>query len=1052
MTLPAFTGDLTDAQDVAKYITSPTNQALASQAELIASLFTQVADKPNFYDDNSVPDSANKGDRWISDATGIEETCIESYTSATLDKESKWAISAGELAKDQVKLQANESQLNGALVDQTFTNVGNDGEITPADKILIEPYFNEAVNEKTGLDQSATFFSILSTLNYTSYAQNYSNLVTYVNTTLDLFGDMNSSTTVDPVVWAGEWTSFRQSRSLLRTDIGNRQIAISETLNGDINSLRQDVDNISDDGKITPQEKPQIQREWNDVIVQNKAKIDAQAVQYSLTSEAEYVNYVSAYNDLNTYLNTTLQLFANMSTTTILTDEGSNSVEFNQKFSNYYLAQANIDIKIDTYFEDKINGVESVVVDQINKLASDDVITGGAEKQQVLQVWKDIQVDYSRHQGDATLYSITIAGDLVNAYNALDTHLNTTLGLFTDMSTDTSIDSNVFYGFFDTYRVESDAFRETLNVTQNNVIGNISDDGIVSGGTEKRQLQKVWKDIQSEYQTLISSASIYTVAVTPEYTTAYNDLNTYLNTTLGVFDNLATDTPVNPSVFDSNFDEYRARAESFKQVVIQAQKDSVVTEPPDYNEVKTTLTNIAQDGVISAGAEKAKAIATWTAVQASHGQFVSMASTTGADITTLQAKYDQLDSFLSGLEGVPPDNGTPNFLITDQDTAVGASSFFSNFEQYYVARDDLQRVMMENLQKGLEETAQGILDINNDGIVTKQEKSILYQDNVQYTSEVANLNTQADSLSIVTEKNAMNTAWTTLQNFLNGMDGGAGLFNDLSSNTVLTTTENNEWDGKWSDFFTTKTALETAIITTQSANHVSLNNAVMYRDGSRSMQGDLNMETSGTKYHINGIKERAPISGESYAATTNQVYGLQQQDIILQNNINQEVIDRNNAIQAESTAIKDQILNGAGTAFDTLQELIDAIGISDEETPLVTDLLTQIGNAQTSANNAQSTADGKVGLTGNETIAGDKTFSGGITASGSLEVPTGQRIFVDEDARIVYRDGGVTKFQIDYSPGGTGGQLFISTSDSNNVLFKVDADGVVWGKSFQILT
>jgi len=90
--------------------------------------------------------------------------------------------------------------------------------------------------------------------------------------------------------------------------------------------------NIAADDKVTPVEKLEAKLNW-DAIVAEKPKIvaEAQAVGVSTTA------YVNAYNALNTYLNTTLDVFDNMDSTTTVTRS-----TWYSKWETYYTAKVDI--------------------------------------------------------------------------------------------------------------------------------------------------------------------------------------------------------------------------------------------------------------------------------------------------------------------------------------------------------------------------------------------------------------------------------------------------------------------------------------------------------------------------------------------------------------------------------------------------------------------------------------------------------------------------------------------------------------------------------------
>lgn len=87
--------------------------------------------------------------------------------------------------------------------------------------------------------------------------------------------------------------------------------------------------------------------------------------------------------------------------------------------------------------------------------------------------------------------------------------------------------------------------------TINGAIANMSNDNILSK-IDKSQIKKEWEIIFTEYPKLLAQANKYSISVTA-YTNSYNALNTYIAPLLA---NMAVDTPIDGTVFRSNFKNY----------------------------------------------------------------------------------------------------------------------------------------------------------------------------------------------------------------------------------------------------------------------------------------------------------------------------------------------------------------------------------------------------------------------------------------------------------------------------------------------------------------
>jgi hypothetical protein len=115
---------------------------------------------------------------------------------------------------------------------------------------------------------------------------------------------------------------------------------------------------------------------------------------------------------------------------------------------------------------------------KLSDMANDGIVTP-QEKTALKDEWTQIQSDYAILAAQAGGLRISYA-DLTTAYNALDTYLNTTTGIFNDMSVNTSIDHTAFTNLFTAYYTErtklvtqiSQAQIDALNIGGQNYIKN----------------------------------------------------------------------------------------------------------------------------------------------------------------------------------------------------------------------------------------------------------------------------------------------------------------------------------------------------------------------------------------------------------------------------------------------------------------------------------------------------------------------------------------------------------------------------------------------------
>ena len=94
----------------------------------------------------------------------------------------------------------------------------------------------------------------------------------------------------------------------------------------DAEAALAELEDIAADNKVEPHEKKVVKREWEQIQAE-KSELDATADEFGVSRTA----YDAAYSALNTYLNTTLHVFDDMSSTTTIS-----RTTWNTKWKNYY--------------------------------------------------------------------------------------------------------------------------------------------------------------------------------------------------------------------------------------------------------------------------------------------------------------------------------------------------------------------------------------------------------------------------------------------------------------------------------------------------------------------------------------------------------------------------------------------------------------------------------------------------------------------------------------------------------------------------------------------
>jgi len=154
-------------------------------------------------------------------------------------------------------------------------------------------------------------------------------------------------------ITAGEWETVRDTDiAQALADASTAQDAADDA-QGDATTALNTLSDMAADSKIVPSEKLVLKPEW-DAINAEAAGIVAQADAFSVS----HVDYSAAYAALNTYLNTTLTVFANMAATTTI-------------------VRATWDTNWNTYYAERTDLLNAIAA-QAKAIADGKITAGGA--------------------------------------------------------------------------------------------------------------------------------------------------------------------------------------------------------------------------------------------------------------------------------------------------------------------------------------------------------------------------------------------------------------------------------------------------------------------------------------------------------------------------------------------------------------------------------------------------------------------------------------------------------------------------------------------------
>ncbi|HFK1543527.1 TPA: tail fiber domain-containing protein [Bacillus cereus] len=203
------------------------------------------------------------------------------------------------------------------------------------------------------------------------------------------------------------------------------------------------IADMSNDNKATSLEKQQLKKEWA-TITAEKPQYEALANTYGIATEK--TNYVNAYNALNTAIT---PIIANIAVTSDI-----NGATFRNTFDDYYDKKAQLIKKINELSRSIGTGADAKAQDAKNSIAdmsSDSKITA-VEKVQLKKEWAVMVAEKPQYEASASSFGIVgERNNYVNAYNTLNTALNGTGGILTNMTTTSSVNGATFRAQFDDY-------------------------------------------------------------------------------------------------------------------------------------------------------------------------------------------------------------------------------------------------------------------------------------------------------------------------------------------------------------------------------------------------------------------------------------------------------------------------------------------------------------------------------------------------------------------------------------------------------------------------
>ena len=596
----------------------------------------------------------------------------------------------------------------------------------------------------------------------------------------------------------------------------NEALHNAQTAQQEADKANDMLNDISNDNKLTPDEKQSTKKEWEEINSEYTHNVK-QAKIYGVDSS----NYTTSFNQLQSYLT---PLLVNLNTT-----ESINGDEFRRKFKEYYdsrqvllgdvygkikessLSEAKdyadritselnkdlinqIDGKIDTFRQENDPSIQWTSSDDKKKHIGDlwyqpsikttkrwngtswDTLDAKDEVAQELAKTKRTvftkQPTTPYDAGDLWLTNISDGGDLMVCKTSRSTggFIKEDWTIATKYTDDTKA-KEAFQNAIKAQSSAEGALSQLSDLASDNKLTSV----------EKQITQKEWETILAEYPRNLEKARLYEVETT-EYTSKYNELKLYIEPLLA---KLTTTSEVVGTVFRQHFKEYYDAEIKLTGDIYDKVKESAVRDSKAYaDSIDTKLVGYLEDGVLTPQ-EKGDLRNEITTIESRASSIKLRAKTFNVSTDMLTQCVNKLIEWRSGVlsqDGVYSNLQQVNILRQD------FRNYYTEEEKVYDGIDKKSKELADKAQSDANGALGLLADISSDNKFTSSEKQSTQKEWEIIVSEYPKNKDQANVYGV--DSSDYTSKYNVLKSYIEPLLTNINITSDINGETFRTNFKN----------------------------------------------------------------------------------------------------------------------------------------------------------------------------------------------------------------------------------------------------------------------